>query len=169
LLDRPGLTKLLEELRRGDVVLVAKRDRLGREVLFVQLLQADIERRGAWVESAAGEGNGDQPADKLMRNLIDSFSEYERDQIRARTKAALAVKASRSERVGAIPYGFRLLPDGVHIEPHPTETKIKQLAKAIRASGRSFAKVGAELAELGYFSRNGKPFEASQIKRMVER
>jgi len=36
--------------------------------------------------------------------------------IRARTRAALAVKKTRGERVGAVPFGYRLAADGVHVD-----------------------------------------------------
>ena len=43
--------------------------------------------------------------------MVDAFAEYERAIIRARTRAALAVKRGRGERTGEVPYGFRLAED----------------------------------------------------------
>jgi hypothetical protein len=51
-----------------------------------------------------------------MRRLIDSFAEYERLIIGARTKSAPAAKRARGERVGALPFGYRLAADGVQLE-----------------------------------------------------
>lgn len=166
---RPALLALFSALSSPAVVLVAKRDRLGRDVLLVQLLQVELERRGARVESAAGEGNGSEPADKLLRTIVDGFSEFERDSIKARTKAALAVKKSRAERVGAIPYGAQLAKDGVHLEVNPEELKTLQLARALWASGGlSLRQVAKRLAEAGRLSRANTEFSAMQIKRMVD-
>ena len=61
--------------------------------------------RGAKVVAADGVGNGDQPENLLMRRMVDAFAGFERRVIGARTKAALAVKKARGERVGGIPYG----------------------------------------------------------------
>src|SRR5262245_36387990 len=98
--DRPVLMQAVGALRRGDVLLVAKRDRLGRDVIAVAMIERLIAKRGARVVSAAGEGTGNEdPSNVLMRRLIDSFSEYERLIIGARTKSALAAKRSRGERV----------------------------------------------------------------------
>src|SRR5207344_467275 len=91
--DRPVLLDAVAALRRGDVLLVAKRDRLGRDVIAVAMIERLIAKRGARVVSAAGEGtDSDDPSAVLMRRLIDSFAEYERALIAARTRAALAAQ-----------------------------------------------------------------------------
>ena len=43
-----------------------------------------------------------------MRGIVDVFAAYEREVIRARTRAALGVKRARGERTGEIPYGYRV-------------------------------------------------------------
>src|SRR5262245_3225867 len=57
--QRPGLLATLDAVRAGDVLLVARRDRLGRDVLNVAMIERLVERRGARVCSAAGEGTDD--------------------------------------------------------------------------------------------------------------
>ena len=54
--ERPALLPALDALRRGDVLIVAKRDRLGRDVLNVAMIERLAERKGARIVSAAGEG-----------------------------------------------------------------------------------------------------------------
>jgi resolvase-like protein len=74
--DRPVLLQAVGALRRGDALLVAKRDRLGRDVIEVALIERMIARRGARVVSAAGEGtDSTDPSGLLMRRLVDSFAE----------------------------------------------------------------------------------------------
>ena len=66
--------------------------------------------------SAVGEGNGDSPADASCDTVIDGAApQYEHGLIRARTRAVLAVKRARGERVGAVPYGFAMNADGVRL------------------------------------------------------
>lgn len=166
--DRPGLTALLVELRRGDVVVVAKRDRIARDVLLARLIEAAIEKKGARLVSAAGEGSGDEPGDRLLRTILDAFAEFERDQIKARTKAALNVKRGRGQRIsGNVPYGYYLGEDGVHLQEHPHEQAMLKLAHELRQGGRSLREIARELFAQGFLSRKGGPFEASQIKRML--
>jgi DNA invertase Pin-like site-specific DNA recombinase len=71
---RPALLDALAQLAAGDVLLVAKRDRLGRDPIAVAMVEA-AARRGCRVVSAAGEGTSDDaPGSVLMRRMIDPFS-----------------------------------------------------------------------------------------------
>ena len=73
---------------------------LARDVVVSGMVERLVERVGGKVLSADGTGNGDGPEHALPRNIVAAFAEYERALIRARTRAALAVKRARSERVG---------------------------------------------------------------------
>lgn len=165
---RPALLELLAGLKRGDVLLVAKRDRIARDVVVAAMVEAATNRKGGKVVSAAGEGSeDDSPAGLLMRRLIDSFSEYERAVIAARTKAALQAKKRRRERVGAVQYGHHLAADGIHLEIDEPEQVVIREARRLRDSGLSLGKVAAELAKQGLLSRVGRPFVAQQVKNML--
>jgi DNA invertase Pin-like site-specific DNA recombinase len=73
-----------------------RKDRLGRDVVAVALVERLISRKGARLVSAAGEGtDSDDPTAILMRRIVDAFSEYERLLIGARTKAALRANAPK--------------------------------------------------------------------------
>jgi DNA invertase Pin-like site-specific DNA recombinase len=73
--DPPVLLEAVAALRRGDVLLVAKRDRIGRDVIAVAMIERLFAKRGARVISAAGEGTeSDDPAGLLMRRSTRSPS-----------------------------------------------------------------------------------------------
>ena len=120
---RTILLDALAALGRGDVLLVAKRDRLSRgDLMATAMIEAAVKRAGARIVSAAGEGTeSDDPASVLMRRIVDAFGEYERLLIKARTRAALKAKKARGERYGQVPYGHRLAGDGNRLEPDPDE------------------------------------------------
>ena len=46
---RPGLLEAIAGLGRGDVLVVAKRDRLGRDPIVVAMVEAAVRRKGAKV------------------------------------------------------------------------------------------------------------------------
>jgi DNA invertase Pin-like site-specific DNA recombinase len=169
--DRPVLMEAIGALKRGDVLLVAKRDRLGRDVIAVALIERLIAKRGARVVSAAGEGtDSDDPSGLLMRRLIDSFAEYERALIAARTKSALAAKRRRGERVSRFaPYGFRLREDGERLEPDDAEQIILAIIRAERASGCSLAHIAATLNEAGRLTRAGTPWRFEYVRSLLTR
>ncbi len=165
---RPGLASALAELDNGAVLVVAKRDRLGRDPILCAMVERSAARVGARVVSAAGEGTDDDgPASVLMRRMVDAFAEYERLLIGQRTKAALAAKKARGERVGGLPYGYALAEDGATLVENGPEQAVLAEARALRAAGLSLRAVAAELGRRGYLSRTGGAFAATQIQRMV--
>jgi DNA invertase Pin-like site-specific DNA recombinase len=147
---------------------VAKRDRIARDVVIAASVERAATGAGARLVSADGTGNGDTPADAFMRGVVDCASQYERGLIRARTKAALAAKAAKGERVsGGIPYGFALAADGVHFEPVESEQATIARACELGAEGRSLRAIAAQLTIEGRFSRTDRTFAAAQVARMI--
>jgi DNA invertase Pin-like site-specific DNA recombinase len=149
------------------VLVVARRDRIARDVVLAVEIERAASRLGARLVSATGEGNGDSPADAFLRTVIDGAAQYERGMIRARTRAALAAKRARRERVGAVPYGFALQDDGVHLLAAPHEQATIARARLLRAAGLSLRAVAAKLASEGRVSRRGRTFLPEQVARMV--
>ena len=165
---RPALLEIIGQLAKGDVLVVAKRDRLGRDPIIVAMIEAAVQRKKAKVVSAAGEGTeGEDPTHVLMRRIVDAFAEYERLVIGARTKAALQAKKARGERVGHVPYGYRLAEDGVHLESLEQEQRVMALANEMRGKGLTYRAIAKRLKGRGHLNRNGKLFHPVQIMRMV--
>jgi site-specific DNA recombinase len=166
--DRPGLMAAVAAIRRGDVLLVAKRDRLGRDVVAVAMIERLVTRKGARVVSAAGEGtDSDDPSAVLMRRLLDAFSEYERLLIGARTRAALKAKRQRGERAGEVPYGFVAAADG-RLEEEPGEQAVISAVREARSRGLAQRAIVEELAARGFVGRTGRPLALIQVQRILK-
>jgi DNA invertase Pin-like site-specific DNA recombinase len=167
---RPGLLAAIDALPAQDagVLLVARRDRLARDVLVAAMVERLCERHGARVQSADGTGNGEGPEAALLRGIVDVFAAYERAVIRSRTRAALAVKKARGERVGTIPYGYRLAPDGKHVEEDPHEAAVVRRTRELRADGESLRAIGRTLLAEGHTPRSGKGWHVQVLARMVD-
>lgn len=166
---RPALLAALaslEELGAG-VLLVARRDRLARDVVLAALVERLCERQGARLVSAAGEG-GDDPAGQLMRRIVDAFAEYERALIRARTVAALAAKRRRGERAGAVPWGYRADAAG-RLEAEPRELAAAELARTLHASGLSVRAIVAELEARGVTGRAARPLCRASVRNLLRK
>jgi DNA invertase Pin-like site-specific DNA recombinase len=154
LADCPGLMTALEDLgvHGAGLLVVAKRDRLARDVMKAAMVEARAEALGARVTSAAGEGDGTDPSAKLMRQIIDAFAEYERALIKARTTAALAAKKVKGERIGGIPYGFSDV-DG-KLVPNEDERRVILEAKYLSSNGLSMRGICTKFANEGIVFRN---------------
>jgi site-specific DNA recombinase len=169
--DRPGLVAALGELRAlsAGLLVVAKRDRLARDVYVASTIERAVAQGGARVTSADGTANGDTPADAFMRTVIDGAAAYERALIRARTKAALAAKRARGERSGELPYGMRLSVDGAKLEPDAAEQAVLAVVRELRGAGLTQRAIVDELAARGLVSRAGRAFGKTQVVRMLAR
>jgi DNA invertase Pin-like site-specific DNA recombinase len=168
---RTILMDALAELGKGDVLLVAKRDRLSRgDMMTTAMIEAAVQRAGARVVSAAGEGTeSDDPASVLMRRIIDAFGEYERLLIKARTRAALKAKKARGERYGQVPYGHRLAGDGTRLEPDPAEAAAVALILELRAARMTLRAIAGELDRRAVPTKSGRPWRHSTVHDVLRR
>lgn len=166
--DRPGLLAAFAELaaRRAGVLVVAKRDRLARDVVVAATIERAAAHQGARVTSADGVGNGDSPADQFMRTILDGAAAYERALIRARTRAALKARRARGERAGEVPWGYGATPDGRLFE-HEAERAVVERVVALRAGGASLRAIVRALAGEGAVSRARRPLQLTQVARIV--
>jgi DNA invertase Pin-like site-specific DNA recombinase len=153
--SRPGLMAAIAGLGRGDVLLVAKRDRIARDTLTALTIERTVSRRKAAIMSADGIGNGDGAADQFMRSVLDAAAAFERDLIKARTKAALAAKRQAGERTGQIPFGWSLGDDGRLVEVE-AEQRVLDNIKACRAAGMSLRQIANVLTEANVPTKAGR-------------
>jgi site-specific DNA recombinase len=168
---RPALLEVLAELGEGDVLLIAKRDRLGRDPMVIAMIEAAVRRQGGRILSAAGEGtDDDSPSSILMRRMVDAFAEYERLIIKARTRAALAAKKRRGERTGGVPFGHDLAEDGVALVENAGELETLATIRRLRAEGLSLRAIAAELDRLGIPPKQGGPaWKHTAVKKLLQR
>ena len=100
---RPGLLAALDCMadHHAGLLVATKRDPFARDVILAAQLERLVERDGAELVSADGASEGNSPEATMMRRILDIFGAFERDLIRARTRAALAVKRAKGLKFGA--------------------------------------------------------------------
>ena len=165
---RPALLHAIAALGKDDILLVARRDRLGRDPFSVAMIEASVAKK-AKVASAAGEGtDNDDPASVLMRRMVDAFSEYERSMIGIRTKSAMQAKKLKGERVGHIQFGCRVV-EGNRIEPDQEEQAILAQIRELHLRGLSIRKIAKELNDRGIFNRNGNRWNHESVRNAMNK
>ena len=101
--DRPELMRLLDNARKGDVVIVWKMDRLGRSLLHLIETVNLLNERGVQLRSLTETLiDTTSPSGKLVFGIFGLMAEFERDMLRQRTHAGLAAARKRG-RVGGRP------------------------------------------------------------------
>jgi DNA invertase Pin-like site-specific DNA recombinase len=101
--DRPGLEACLRALRKGDVIVVWKLDRLGRSLLHLVNTVRDLSDRGVGLKVLTGEGaqiDTTTSAGRMIFGIFATLAEFERDLIRERTMAGLAAARARGRKGG---------------------------------------------------------------------
>lgn len=98
--SRRGLDRALKELKRGDVLVVLKLDRLGRSVQHLSDLLVRFRHEGIHFCSLSEGINTTTPGGKLVYHLFAAFAEFNRDMIREITVLGLAAAKQRGARVG---------------------------------------------------------------------
>ena len=99
--ERPGLTKCLDALQGGDILVVWRLDRLGRSMRHLITLVEDLRERGIGFRSL-NEGAIDttNASGELIFNIFSALAQFERRLIQERTKAGLAAARARGRNGG---------------------------------------------------------------------
>ncbi|MGD9819061.1 MAG: recombinase family protein [Desulfomonilaceae bacterium] len=97
--DRPELHRLMEHLRKEDVLVVWKLDRLSRSLKDVLALMEKINLAGAGFRSLTESIDTTTPAGRMMMQIVATFAEFERAMLRERTRKGLEQARSQG-RIG---------------------------------------------------------------------
>src|SRR5271169_2263998 len=97
--DRPELHRLLDQIRKDDVLLVWKLDRLSRSLRDVLTIMERLGDSGTGFRSLTEAIDTTTPAGRMMMQMVGAFAEFERAMLRERTKAGLD-SARREGRIG---------------------------------------------------------------------
>jgi DNA invertase Pin-like site-specific DNA recombinase len=97
--DRPELHKLLNQLRKGDVLVVWKLDRLSRSLQDVLTIMDRVQEKKAGFRSLTEAIDTTTRAGRMMMQMVASFAEFERAMLKERTKIGLDV-ARKDGRIG---------------------------------------------------------------------
>ncbi len=167
-LNRPGLTRALDALRRkeADALLICKLDRLTRNLSDLGTLVTKYFSKHASLISVEESINTTSASGKLVLNLLTSVSSWEREAIGERTSAVKAHLKSQGKFLGGgIPFGYRRSASG-GVEEDPGEQAVVGAVRALRAAGLSMRAIAETLTERKLFGRVGV-FKVGNIQRML--
>ena len=146
--DRPGLAAFLKAARQGDVIVVWRLDRLGRNLRHLINLVQDLNDRDIGIRVLAGQGasiDTTTASGKLVFALFAALAEFERELIRERTLAGLASARARGRKGG---------------RPHALSKAQVRLAQA--AMAQRDTKVSELCLELGVTKGDDLPLRSAR-------
>ena len=97
--DRPELHRLLDQIRKGDVLVVWKLDRLSRSLRDLLVLMERLAESKAGFRSLTEAIDTTTPAGRMLMQMVGAFAEFERAMLKERTKAGLDA-ARKQGRIG---------------------------------------------------------------------
>jgi putative DNA-invertase from lambdoid prophage Rac len=103
-MQRKGFLRLLEKLEEGDVLVVSKLDRLGRNAMDVRATVEHLEQLGVRVHCLAlGGVDLTSAAGRMTMQVLGAVAEFERDLLIERTQAGLKRAKSEGKAFGRPP------------------------------------------------------------------
>ena len=106
--ERPQLNRALRQLRRGDTLVTWKLDRLGRSLLHLMTIVAELNARGVAFRSISENIDTGTASGRLLFHVLGALAEFERALISERTKAGMASAKARGISLGR-PRKFRAM------------------------------------------------------------
>ncbi|MDQ4420059.1 recombinase family protein [Sphingobium sp. DEHP117] len=100
-MERKGFARLLDRMEGGDVLVVTKLDRLGRNAMDVRATVEQLANDGIRVHCLAlGGVDLTSPAGKMTMSVIAAVAEFERDLLIERTQAGLTRAKAEGKALG---------------------------------------------------------------------
>jgi len=155
---RPLLQEALDYCKKNSALLIiAKLDRLGRNVAFISSL----------MESKVDFVAVDYPeASRLVLHILAAFAEYEREQISIRTKLALQAAKRKGIKLGQ--YG-KLLALHNKLSSKKFALKIKPIIKGLKSEGHtSIQAITNELNKRKVATYHGAHWHKSTVHKIIK-
>lgn len=166
-LQRPGMTALLERIRRGEIarVLITKLDRLTRSTRDLADLLDLFATHDVSLVSIAESLDSGSAAGRLVVNMLGVVAQWEREAIGERTSTALSHKRKMGAVYGPTPFGYRR--DGAALVVDDDEQDALASAVRLDRSGASFREIGRMLTERGARPHRGLAWHASSVRAIL--
>ncbi len=130
--SRPALDEMLTAARRRDldVIVTVKLDRLARSVQHLVGMASELETLGVDLVVRDQAIDTSTPTGKLTFHVLAALAEFERDLIRERTHAGLALARKRGKKFG---------------RPRATDSKQRARIVRLRTSGHSMRAIAEQV------------------------
>ncbi|TDT44957.1 DNA invertase Pin-like site-specific DNA recombinase [Maribacter spongiicola] len=158
------LEKAIEHCKQtGSTLLIAKLDRLARNVSFIStLMDSNVEFKAL-----------DMPhANKLTIHIFAAIAEHEAELISQRTKAALqelkkkGVVLGKPENFNQVGRDKGVRTNKAKASNNENNRKAKAYIKSLLVQGLNHSQIAKELNTNGFTTSRGKRFQAVQVQRL---
>jgi DNA invertase Pin-like site-specific DNA recombinase len=160
--DRPAWVEMVGMILANGVrtILIDNLERLARELFVQEYILRDMKQRGITLISAGEPDLGStDPARVMFRQVLGAVNQYEKAMLVLKLRGARQrMKAKTGRCEGRKPFGF-----------HPSELKVIERMKELRAEGVSFAGIASKLNADGVRPRKSERWWDSSVRNALRR
>jgi putative DNA-invertase from lambdoid prophage Rac len=138
---RPGFSKLRDRLEAGDVLVVTKLDRLGRNAMDIRSTVDELANAGVRVHCLAlGGADLTSAAGRMTMNVLGAVAEFERDLLLERTAAGIE-RARHTGKVFGRPRSLNPRDEKLVLARLASGVPIAQIAKEVGTSRQTVMRI----------------------------
>jgi len=172
--ERGAFASMIEYCEANNIskIVFEKADRFSRDLMVQEFGYLQLQKKGFEIISASGDAKFEDDINAaLLRQMIGAITEYDRKNVVARLKSGRSSKALENKKEGIKTLKGKGKCEG-RKSYQETDSELIQHAKKLRRTKKfgkklSYMKISDKLSEMGYKTKKGNMFSASQVKRLV--
>jgi len=167
--NRPGLQSAIEAACSNKAALVVySLSRFCRSTRDTIAISEMLDKAGADLVSLSERIDTTSASGRMIFRMLAVLSEFERDQISERTRAALAHKRTKGEATGHAPFGFfEVGPDGRTLIPNDEEQRVLGVIERLERKGLSQRKIVSSLNSRGLPTKTGGRWTRGSLRSIL--
>lgn len=165
---RTGLLNLIQDSKSGlfDIVLVWRLNRLTRNTTDLLNICSQLEENGVVFVSMTEAFDSNTPAGRLLRSMLGSIAQFERESAIENIILGLSERASQGLETSGFVLGYRVNEYG-ELEIVEEEAEYVRFVFKTYLIYKNFSKVARLCAEKGYLGKRGKPPKSASIMEIL--
>jgi len=169
--DRPGLNNCLEDLRRGEVLVVKCWSRLSRDFAYGLMVLEDLLNRGVTVWSIEEGEHKTDPLSSFITSILMAVDAYRRAADSEETSNRMLQMGANGHRISAIPtYGWDVSKeDRTKLVRNEYQIAVIKRMLDLREKGMSYGKIASRLNAYVVPAPNGNTWHSRTVQRIIER
>jgi DNA invertase Pin-like site-specific DNA recombinase len=167
--NRPELQAALNAAESiGAALVVYSLSRLARSVRDTLEIADRLDAAEADLVSLTERIDTTTAAGRMVFRMLAVLSEFERDLVSERTRAAMAHKRANGKVVGEVPFGYTR--DGDELVEDASQQAALAMMRTLRQAGHSYRSIAARLEARGYLTaRGGATWNPGTVQRILAR
>lgn len=146
---RPGLISLLNDIEKGEYMIVTDLSRLSRSTRDALNILEQLKDKGVLFVCLNPDINYASPIGEMMFTVLMAVHRLERQNISAHVSANMKQLSKEGKLRGRAPFGYKFVGKDRDFEPEPEQQKIIQKIKDLYRQGMKYAQIARKLNEDG--------------------